>query len=354
MAGRLWRAAGCAVVFAALAAPAAAQTPRDELRAAVEQVPSSTGHRYGATDDRGAGLDTLKVIEGGGRYLGVYHSLVAGRFEARVATSADLLNWTYAATLDRDASQPTIAALPDGGYLVAYEKADPGILPPLPGLDAVAELLPILQVLRAGIRVRFRHYPSLGRLLAGGSDRQFTAPLSLSPTAEGTPSIRRAELSAGLSRSRIDVGLHYFADENGDDVPDVDRQATGVLTNFSRWEAAPAHSLNDAFLQLDPPPQGNIGDRDHLVLDGAPLDLHEAQYVRHDFGSWRPFLRDVGTGALDPLQVVTHGGSSSFGNPTATVLRSPLGRPALAVTLFVFSQGAAPGESGSLVYYRER
>ena len=51
---------------------------------------------------------------------------------------------------------------------------------------------------------------------------------------------------------------------------------------------------------------------------------------------------------------MTHGGSKSFGNPTATALKAPSGRDAVFVTVYVFSEGAAPGEIGPLIYYRER
>jgi hypothetical protein len=36
-----------------------------------------------------------------------------------------------------------------------------------------------------------------------------------------------------------------------------------------------------------------------------------------------------------------------------TALRSPRGVSALVVTLFVFGEGAAGGEAGPLIYYRE-
>jgi hypothetical protein len=49
--------------------------------------------------------------------------------------------------------------------------------------------------------------------------------------------------------------------------------------------------------------------------------------------------------------VATHGGSTAFANPTATVLRDPSGEGAVMVTLFVPGEGAAPGEAGSLLYH---
>jgi hypothetical protein len=363
--GLILRRLGCgAGVLACVLAPAAWAAPADDLRAAFEDVPGASAYRYGATDDRGLGLDGLKVIEADGRYLGVHHSWVPthSRFEVSVATSDDLLQWSHAATLDSDAAQPTIAALPGGGYVVAYELGRPALLSPSREVDQLlAPAAPVQRLGRATVRLRFRRYPSREALLAGRHDREFTAPLTLSPTAEGTPSIVSADSSGGAAGLRIEVGLHYFADENGDSYPDVDRQATGVLTGFLRWEATAAAQLNAAFLGLQrfhtgfsKPPAGHIGDRDHVTVDGARLDVHEAQYRRNDFLTWRPFLVDPPAPAPEPLEVRTHAGSRAFGNPTVTALTSPAGKPALFVSLFVFSEGAAPSESGPLLYYRER
>jgi len=51
--------------------------------------------------------------------------------------------------------------------------------------------------------------------------------------------------------------------------------------------------------------------------------------------------------------VRTHGGSTAFGNPTASTVKAPSGAPALVVTMFIPKTGAAPGEPGELVYFRE-
>jgi hypothetical protein len=53
-----------------------------------------------------------------------------------------------------------------------------------------------------------------------------------------------------------------------------------------------------------------------------------------------------------PLAMHTAGGSRAFGNPTATVVTGPAGEDVLVVTQFVFSETAAPGEAGSLIYYK--
>ena len=71
-------------------------------------------------DNLGYGMDTLDAIAAPpdlgvpGRYIGVYHTSVAGVLVAKLATSDDLTTWTYRADLDPHASQATLEALPDG------------------------------------------------------------------------------------------------------------------------------------------------------------------------------------------------------------------------------------------------
>ena len=77
------------------------------------------------------------------------------------------------------------------------------------------------------------------------------------------------------------------------------------------------------------------------------------QYVKGDFGSWRLYLHNWQTGTAAYLPVTTHGGSTAFANPTITLVTSPAGKPAVVATLFVPTEGAAPGEAGQLIYFRE-
>jgi hypothetical protein len=357
-----------ALAVALMLAPAASAGPSRQQRAKarvalqqiVEDVGHTTAHRYGARDDRGAPLEGLKVVEVDGRYVGVYHAPGGGRFNVHVATSKDLIEWTRVQTLDDDAAQPTISVVDGGGLIVAYEKTT--VLDVLPRAPLPSHLMEIFDGPLNRIRVRFRFYRDLDALLAGRHSRQFTAPRTLSKTAEGTPSITKANLRKGLiSRSRIEVKLHYFADVNRDGKLDVDRSATAVLTDFRRWDAQPNTQLDSALLGLKAihpgfagSPRGSFGDRDQIILDGVRLELQEAQYVPGDYTSWRTFLVDPRNGIPRPLQIVTGGASSSFGNPTATLLTAPSGRPAVLVTMYVFAEGAAAGEAGPLIYYTER
>jgi hypothetical protein len=143
--------------------------------------------------------------------------------------------------------------------------------------------------------------------------------------------------------------LHYHRDCQ------VDRQARGTLTGFRTWTAATDPQLDAAIEQAAAAAGerigGNIGDRDHLRWRGRDYDLVEAQGRRGDFASWRVYLYDRAVRTAQRLNIVTHGGSTAFANPTATVLRDPAGRQAVMVTLFVPGEGAAPGEAGSLLYH---
>src|SRR5207244_739086 len=80
--------------------------------------------------------------------------------------------------------------------------------------------------------------------------------------------------------------------------------------------------------------------------------LVEGQLVNGDFGSWRTFLFSWPTGAKR-LDVHTNGGSTAFANPTFSRVRAPTGGPAVAVTMFLPREGAAPGEAGELIYYKK-
>ena len=297
---------------------------------AIENVTSATAYRYHTRDDKGSTMDTLKVIPSpGGGYLGVYHTLTAGVFVTKLARSTNLLTWTHVVDLEPNASQPTIAALSDGGFLVAYEKDAGCTGTGPPGANCLG----------------FRHYANLAALLAGSGDRSRQIPRSLSNCAEGTPNIYSADLNPDIDHSTIDVGFHYFRS------CDVDRQARGTLRNFTSWSAGVQGGLNATFEAFGP--RGNIGDRDFIRFGAAAVNLHEVQFTKGDFGSWRTYLYDWLTGVGTPLSIRTHRGSTAFANPTFTYLTSPAGRPAVLVTLFIPLQGAATGETGELVYYHE-
>jgi hypothetical protein len=310
--------------------PVPSLDPMAGMAALITDVTAADAYRYGLHDSAGSSMDTLKVIpDSAGGYLGVYHTLIGGAFHVMLATSSDLLTWTYRVDLDTHASQPTLAATSDGGYLLVEEADNNGL------------------VATSATWLRFRHYASFAQLAAAAPDRTFDAPHTLVSTtggAEGTPNIYSASLSPDLSHSVIDIGFHYFKDAV------VDRQARGTLVNFSAWSTRTEPQIDSAITALGV--TGNIGDRDSVVFDGAQLNIHEGQLTKGDWSSWRVFLYDPATTGAVRISVQTHKGSVSFANPSYSILIGPTGSRVIVVTLFLPVSGSATGEAGELLYFR--
>jgi hypothetical protein len=289
--------------------------------------------RANVRDNLGNGMDALDVIAAPpslgvpGRYIGVSHTLVAGVFRTKLATSDDLVIWTYRADLDSHASQPTITALPDGGFVLAVERDRPD-----PQWVSVNNLV-------------LRHYASWAALVAGAFDREVDLPRSLAPTAEGTPGLDVRRWN-GIDDSEIAIRFHYFKDIN------VDRQASGVLTNFSAagWAPQPDAAVNSLFVSLGT--RGNLGDRADLLFEGHAFAVLEAQSIKSDFGSWRFYLYDRERNEARLLALRLPAGSYALGNPTVRQLTGPTGLPLLFISGFAFSQGSGPGEAGQFIALR--
>jgi hypothetical protein len=298
------------------------------LLALISDVDTASAAAYGLRDDSGRTMDTVKVIEDGvGGYLGIYHTGTGQGFDVHLATSNDLVTWRHRVLLDRQASQPTVAAIPGGGFLTAVEAGGHG----------------------RPAWLRLRRYASLDLLLTGEADRTFDAPHTLTPPhrlAEGTPNIYRVTARA----STVDIGFHYLRrrlrPRGG-----VDRQARATLTDFRHWNAWREPGQDAAVAAHGV--AGNIGGRDAFTWRGKPYVLIEGQLRRRRWESWRVFLYDQSAGVTYPVRIRTRGGSVSFGNPTLTVLTAPSGRPAVVVTAYLFPAGAAAGEEGPLLYYHE-
>jgi hypothetical protein len=323
------REAGSAVAPQLVVTP---MTPVQEVGAYVSDPAHATAHRYAAVDDRGVSLDALKAIPApaGGGYVGVAHALAGGVFRAQVVTSTDLMNWHHVRDIGDHASQPTIAALPDGSLIVAYERDVPDPDPTVVNRSSLV----------------IQRYADTASLVGGAAPVQEVAPArTLSLWSEGTPSIR------SVTATDLVIDFHYLrAGSTGRQ--DVDRQATGVLHGFSTWSTSALPGLDAQFVALGV--NGNLGDRDDATFRGAPVALFEGQGARANFSTWRLFSYDRATGAT-PTQLVvrTEHGSTAFGNPTLTVLTSPAGRPAVFATAYVFGEGAGAGEAGEMLLLRE-
>jgi hypothetical protein len=312
----------------ALFLPVAARAGEAELISQVQDVAGATAARYGAVDNRGFPLEALKIINNPkGGYLGVYQTTVEGINYVKVGTSTDLLAWTTRTMLASHGSQPTIARLTDGGFLVAYEQ-DGGCK----GAGAPG-----------GSCLRLLHYPTLLALLNHISDRSFLIKRTTSACAEGSPNIYATHLGPDLSHSTIRLGFHYSRDCR------FDRQAIGTVTNFTSWQKEIPQPPNQTVQALGA--VGDITDRDAIYYDGVQYRLVDGQLVHGDQSSWRTFLYSVPFGAKK-LDLRTHRGSTAFENPTTTWVTAPGGGQAIVFTQTIPAAGAAPGEAGELIYYK--
>ena len=310
-----------AVVLAAcapapVAGPVSVESARAELRDLITDVTAATAYRYRLTDDLGRWMDTAKVIwiPEAQRFAAVYHTWTEAdrTFHVELATSRDLMDWTWEVRLADRASQPTIAAASDGGYVVAWEQ----------------EPDPIHNVIAS--------FATWNDLRAGAVARRFDVPITMPACGEGTPSIDAA------SSKRVDLGFHYHGG------CERDREATGT-TDWTDWRSAARPERDEALTDLGV--AGHVGDRDTISFHGHELMLIEGQRVLDDPSSWRTFLYDDETRSAEELHFRTHAGSVAVSNPTIERIEIA-GRQAILVTLYVLSEGAHREEDGPLLFYR--
>ena len=305
------------------ASGAASDAARAELRGYIENVTQANGRRYGTTDNSGHSMDTAKIIANpnvSGQFIAVFHTYFNGVPKVNLATSTDLLNWTWVRELagsgNGGASQPTIKAS-GTGFVMGWEQENVG---------------------GGGNHVKLVYFSSWANLQNGVVSKSYDAPMVFSTCANGTPNLYSA------SSTSCDVGFHYFKN------CDVDRQARATC-NWSSWNATKQTGLDNAILYWGI--QGNIGDRDGKArFRGYDFGMIEGQYTKNDFGSWRCFLYDYQTGNADQLSIHTDGGSVAFGNPTIELVTFN-GQSAVVIGLFMFSEGVRGGDpAGELIYYR--
>jgi hypothetical protein len=303
---------------AALPAPKPTSTPAVALRGLIENVSAATAYRYGLTDDRGHVMDASKIIwiPEAEAFAAVYHSGSASdpALDAHLATSRDLMSWTWRVELASDASMPTIRAASDGGYVVAWDPTAEGVF-----------TAPVLD-----------YYATWDDVLADVPTKTFAIQLSLSTCGEGTVNLYAA------SSSSVDYGFHLY------DECEVDRQGHGT-SDWTTSTATRETRIDDAVLVYGA--TGGIGDRDAIQFRGTDLTLVEVQEILGDWTTFRVYLYDPTTGTAGPLDIRSHHGARSFTNPTIEQIKVD-GQQAILVTLFVPQEGAEDAETGELIYYR--
>jgi len=327
-------------------------------KALFEEVPSTA--KFDVRDSTGMEMDCLHVYETQtpelinkfGNYFGVYHTHVANEYQVRLAASNSLLEWTFVRTLLPNADMPLLRRVGSNGpLLLTHEQwMTPGSAPPC--------------------RVGFKLYSNEASLFGGNAEPlSFLAPLSVGASSrlEGTPSLYDVSIAVEASGPVVNahVGFH-FNDQHG-----VDVVAQGNLTGFGpsasgtpRWTAQQAISYDQLYRSRGA--RGNIGQRDSGVVGGQRLVLQEANLAPMpptDWSAWRVWLYvmdpsetifPAGRGQLIQLNPKTPKGSTSFCNPSFTVVKCPnqQSRQCLVVSYFLLGEGAGPGEAKSLVFYK--
>ncbi len=319
---------------AAIACPSQAQAAasdaaRIELESCIQNIGAAAGLRYGVQDNLGNSMDCAKIIANpyvSGQFLAVYHSYTRNNASnvanVNLATSTDLLTWTYVVALGgssgANATQPCIA--PAGaGMMVAWEQND------LNG--------------SGNSHLRLAYYPTWSALQSGAASQIFDAQRSLSGSNEGTPNIYSA------TPTSADIGFHYFNQSLG-----FDRQARGQMSGWNSWTTAAQPDLDNAILYWGR--RGAIGGRDNTSFNGCNFLMMEGGGAGGSagFANWRVFLYDVQTKNADILAPQSGNGLFAFANPKLTVLTLN-GRSVLVVTTFVPSENNIPGTARELIYY---
>jgi hypothetical protein len=312
---------------------------RAELLGDLWDVTAADGYRYQLTDDRGQLMGPIEIIQvNPNEYAAVYH-WSQNPFRVALATSSNLLDWTWRVDLAEYASQPTIKEASDGGFVAAWEQEPPT---------------------QDESHLQFAYYPTWEDLLAASPSKTFAAQRLLSPCAEGTPNLYSA------SSTRIEFGFHYYAG------CDADRQARGT-TDWVTWDAQREPLLDRAVLFQGY--TGSIGDRTVVDFHGYRFTFIEASFTLGDWSSFRVLVYDEGTGAADraafpdplpdPYPVIgppaeppsehvfirTHRASYSLSNMSLAWVELD-GKPALVVGVFILHPGLGGDEGGELIYYR--
>lgn len=319
--------------------------PYHEIKSIIQAINHSDNYKYAVIAANQTGIErsmyALKIVNNYSilnSYIGVYNYWnETDYFSARVATSTDLINWTYRATIDDNYSDmPDIKILPDDTILITYE-----ICPELP------------------CRIRFRHYNNLSELFASRHDAEYTQNSWLNSGdqfGEGTPSIISYVWNGSIYNTTFNFGFHHRTPD-GTAYPafgGYDREGFGYLENWTNWTTWDDEELNYKVKSMGI--NASVGGRDYFSYKGISYNILEGQiddqpYPETFWGTWRIFLQS--NSSMDYLDMKTHGGSMSFSNPKASIVTLN-GMDTLVVSLWIHTGGnnSAPGECCGTVYYK--
>ena len=313
---------------------------------------SAAASAYDAMDNQGNYMTCVKVIDLVGqsaKYAAVYYSpyAVTGgyRYKINLATSSDLIHWTFVRMLVDNADMPDIKTVSNGSWLIlAHEQWING------GANGPST---------APCQVGFELFYDSTDLLNGTISASWVAPSYVS-TLNGTPNIYDAHLTLynGYWAADLVIGFHYWTGSQ-----DADGYATvrkfALPQGGTKWNPSAASGYN---LDLTNAGVHDIGLRDNFSTSNGTYNVQEGNLGTPGgtWDEWRIFLYTygdtnvwpTGSGTVQQLSPQTPNGSYSFGGPRVSIVNSPSGvGNAMFVSYFIFSQGAGTGEAGNLIYY---
>jgi hypothetical protein len=309
--------------------------------------------RYDLKDNTGNHMQCLSVIDMTGqayKYAAVYHTpyLVTGgyRYKVNLAISNDLMNWIWQRTLLDNADMPKFMKVTNGEWIILTHEQwmNEG-----PGGDS-----------RGPAQLGFKLFHNYADLLNGTIRKSWVAGQHVT-NLNGTPNFYDARIVYdGLNPSVEAIcGFHFW---------DGYRDAVGHATvtklfhpgGGTSWSPMTATNYNNLFINAGV--TGNIGQRATLSTSNGRYTIQEGNVgdPASSWDKWRVWLYShdddqlypTGNGSILQLAPQTHKGSSSFGNPNLDLVKDPNGiGQAIVVSYFIFGEGSAPGEAGSLLYY---
>jgi hypothetical protein len=285
-------------------------------------------------------MDTAKVIQTGpGAYLAVYTG--NGKFDVKLATSANLRVWHYVTTLDPSASQPDIAQAGNGSFVLADEQQDS------PGSQTS--------------HLHFMHYPKVQALQNAQPDKtlnpmpHFGGNKFFSSCNEGTPDIH------GLSFDGLSFGFGFHYHSACWPFAGPDRQAFGAVTNFGSPTATQDTVRDNAVTAVNNGIDaagfpGAHGGRDDITWHGWRFSIQEAQMNNSldAFDNWRYVLYDYSNHQAYLVKLTPAITATCYGNPRITLLNDPNGNPIILLTGFIFGgtppAGCTHTQGGEFLY----
>lgn len=333
-----------------------------KIKQILENPTGGKRHKFSLKDSRGKTMDSLSILQLSGqsyKYAGVYHTIENNRTQVHLAVSNDLMIWSHRWMLIDHAGMPRIGNVRGSSWIViAHEKWTH-----LGG-----------GVSGAPTWAAFNLYYDANDLLNRMSRSSYTMPYH-GPFASGrrwrprdringTPNIYDMFIKNYGGYWTVDgqYGFHIGQLATGQlDVNGV----TSISQMFNpvggtRSYPSTATGYNNRFTAIGA--TGGIGQRDTLVTTTGRFNIQEYHRGRPgtDWDKWSvalykfgdPYNYPTGRGTLTTISPQTPRGSRSFGNASVSIIDRPEGGgKAMVVTYFLFSEGAGPGEQGTLIYY---